>query len=152
MNSHVILVMFVVLFTKRLKLFTNARTPYALVHMMAMHTAFHNELVTWGSGCTWSLGHVHVHWDVLAGFHRAFYLSLLTGIDGPVRFKRASSEATRSPNARTTFLTMTSLLSFFEKRNGPPPPPAPLSPLPKLEQPVVYVYTCIGRAAHLFVL
>ena len=37
---------------------THARTPYALVHMMAAHTAFDYELVTRGSGCTWSLCHV----------------------------------------------------------------------------------------------
>ena len=46
MNSHGILVVFVVLLAKRLKLLTNTRTPYALVRMMAVHTAFHNELVT----------------------------------------------------------------------------------------------------------
>ena len=57
---------------------THARTPYALVHTMAAHTAFDYKLVTRGSGCTWSLCHVP--------------------------------------------------LSLFEKRNGPPPPPAPLSP------------------------
>ena len=33
MNSHSILVVFVVLFAKCLKLLTNARTPYALVHI-----------------------------------------------------------------------------------------------------------------------
>ena len=38
---------------------------------------------------------------------RACYWSLLTGIDGPACF---SSEATRSPNARTTLLTKTSHL------------------------------------------
>ena len=40
MDSLGILVMFVVLFAKHLKLLANARTPYALVHMMAVHTAF----------------------------------------------------------------------------------------------------------------
>ena len=50
-----------VLLTKCLKLFTNTRTPYALVHMMAAHTAFDYELVTRGSGCTWSLCHFHFH-------------------------------------------------------------------------------------------
>ena len=162
-----ILVMFVVLFTKCIKLLTNTRTPYALVHMMAVHTAFYNELVSRGSGCSGSLSHVHVHWDILTGIDHAFYWSLLTGIDGPVCFKTSQlrSEATRSPNARTTLLTMTSLLSFFKKRNGPPPPPAPLSPLsalPKLKRSVgrprkpakliCYVYTFTARAAHLFVL
>ena len=70
--SHGILVVFVVLFTKRLELLTNTRTPYALVHMMAVHTAFHNQLVTRGCGCTWSLRYVHVHWDVLTGIDCAF--------------------------------------------------------------------------------
>ena len=51
MYSNGILVMFVVLLVKCLKWLTNARTPYALVHMMASHTAFDYELVTQGSGC-----------------------------------------------------------------------------------------------------
>ena len=51
--------------------------------------------------------------------------------------KQTSSEATRSPNMRTTPPNndFTALL-FFEKWNGPPPPPAPLSPssaMPKLK-------------------
>ena len=69
MNSHGILVVFIVLFAKRLKLLTNTRTPYALVHidLMAAHTAFHNEQVTRGSGCS----------------AISTFVSLLTGIDGP---------------------------------------------------------------------
>ena len=51
------------------------------------HTHCNNELVTWGSVCTWSLCHVHVHRDVLAGIDHAFYWLLLTGIDGPKHFK-----------------------------------------------------------------
>jgi len=51
--------MFIVLLAKCLKRLTNARTPYALVHMMAVHTVFDYEVVTLGSGCTWSLCHVH---------------------------------------------------------------------------------------------
>jgi len=71
-----------------------------LVHMMAVHTAFHNKLVTWGSGCTWSLGHVRDalivlcigrSWQALMDPHTlialACYWSLLTGIDGPTHFK-----------------------------------------------------------------
>jgi len=97
MNSHGILVVFIVLFTKHPKLLTNTRTPYALVRMMAAHTAFHNELVTRGSGCTWSLCHVHVHWDVLTGIDRPFYWSLLIGIDGPIRFKTSQLRSYQIP-------------------------------------------------------
>jgi len=59
MYNHSILVMFVVLLAKCLKWLTNARTPYVLVHMTAAHTAFDYDLVTQGSGYTWSLCHVH---------------------------------------------------------------------------------------------
>ena len=52
--SHGILV-FVVLLTKCFKWLTNAGTPHTLVHTMAEYTAFHYELATWGSSCTWSL-------------------------------------------------------------------------------------------------
>ena len=77
---------------------TNARTPYALVHMMAAHTASHYELIAQGSGCTWSVCHVHfcfspagcsLFWisEILTGIDHAFYWSLLTGIVGLVQFK-----------------------------------------------------------------
>ena len=48
MYSHGILIVFVVLLAKCLKRLTNARTPYALVYMMAAHSAFDYELVTRG--------------------------------------------------------------------------------------------------------
>ena len=62
MYSHGILVVFVVLLAKCLKRLTNSRTPYALVHTMAAHTAFDYDLVTRGSSCNWSLCHVHFQW------------------------------------------------------------------------------------------
>ena len=55
MYTHGILVVFIVLLAKCLKRLTDARTPHALVHMMAVHTAFDYKLVTRGSSCTWSL-------------------------------------------------------------------------------------------------
>ncbi len=43
---HRILVVLIVLFTKCLQALTNLRSPYALVNMMAAHTAFQYELVS----------------------------------------------------------------------------------------------------------
>ena len=48
MYSHgILVVLFVVLLAKCLQWLTNARTPYALVHIIAAHTAFDYKLVTW---------------------------------------------------------------------------------------------------------
>ena len=124
MNSHGILVVFVVLLAKCLKRLTNTRTPYALVHMTATLTAFHYELVTRGSACTWSLCHVVCTESVriLRGIDHAFYWLLLTGIDGPDLYalKRTSWEATRSPNVRTTPPNNDFTAPFFREAKWPP--------------------------------
>jgi len=127
MYSHGIHIVFVVLLAKCLKQLTNARTPYALVHMMAAHTASHYELVSWGSGCTylvhlpcslsffsswlffvlnqWDLDR---HWScfLLATLDRHSSCFLLATLDRHwwtfYTLKWTSSEATSSPDVRTT--------------------------------------------------
>ena len=116
-----------------LKLLTNARTPYVLVHMMATHTAFHYELVTQGSGCTctWSLCHVHFCFSP-AGYS-LYWVSEMSWRASIVLFigcswqalmdlyalKRTSLEATRSPNVRTTPPNDDFTVLFFQEVKWP---------------------------------
>jgi len=109
-----------------------ARTSYALLHVMvavvlAMFTFVFLQLVVL---CTELVRCLDRHWSYL----------LLVPLDGPVCFK-TNQLRSYIPVLRTWELHLWTI-SFFEKRNGPPPPPAPLSPLsavPNLE-PLMCLY------------
>ena len=111
-----------------------------VVHMMAMHTAFHYRLLTRGSGCTWSL--CHVHFCFLYSISEMSWQALIVLFIGrswqalmdPYALKWTSSEAIRSLNVRATRLKAKwSWVVVYTKF-------------------ICYVYTCIGRATHLFTL
>jgi len=113
MYSYGILVVLIAFLAKCLKRLTNARTPYVLVHMMAVHTAFDYELVTRGSSCTWLLCHLHFCFsphgcstESVRCLDRHWLHFLLDALDRhlwtPYTLKRTSSEATRPPSVRTT--------------------------------------------------
>ena len=76
---------------------THQRKDSMHVHLYRWCHAFHYKLVTRSGGCTWSLCHVHVHWDVLTDIDWTFYWSLLTCIDRPIRFDTSQLKSYQVP-------------------------------------------------------
>ena len=133
------------------KWLTNARTPYVLAHMTAAHTAFHYELLTWRSGCTWSLCHVPLCFSPASC--SLYRISEMSGQALIMLFISCFWQALmdpytlkwiRSTNVRTTPPNNDFIALFFWEAKCPW--------VVVYTKFICYVYTCIGGAAHLFVL